>query len=146
MQAKLRRSGSSGSRRFVQRRSNRHTAMSRGDERDECGCSGAQSTVHRRDAVVERKVARGSVSRRFETGFHQTIADHARYYAVPYEWSESVQLKRWGFHGGSHRYIAHTHGRVARTIGFANHLVPSWRLEFFDGHSSRKKASPAAWA
>jgi acetate kinase len=42
----------------------------------------------------------------FETGFHATIADRLRYYPIPYEWAEKLQIKRWGFHGASHRYIA----------------------------------------
>lgn len=42
----------------------------------------------------------------FETGFHQTIPDHNRYYGVPYEWSQKYSVKRFGFHGASHRYIA----------------------------------------
>jgi acetate kinase len=50
----------------------------------------------------------------FETGFHQTIPDRLKYYAVPYEWAERYQLKRWGFHGASHRYIA---GRTAELLG-----------------------------
>jgi acetate kinase len=42
----------------------------------------------------------------FETGFHQTIDDRLRYYPIPYEWGEKLQIRRWGFHGASHRYIA----------------------------------------
>jgi acetate kinase len=42
----------------------------------------------------------------FETGFHATIDDRQRYYAAPYEWAEKLHIKRWGFHGASHRYIA----------------------------------------
>ena len=42
----------------------------------------------------------------FETGFHQTIPDRNRYYAVPFEWAEKYLVKRWGFHGASHRYIS----------------------------------------
>ncbi len=42
----------------------------------------------------------------FETGFHQTISDAERFYAVPFEWIEKYGIKRWGFHGSSHRYIA----------------------------------------
>ncbi len=41
----------------------------------------------------------------FETGFHATVPDALRYYPIPFEWSE-WQVKRWGFHGASHRYIA----------------------------------------
>ena len=50
----------------------------------------------------------------FETGFHQTIPDRNRYYAVPYEWAEKHHVQRWGFHGASHRYIA---GRTAELLG-----------------------------
>jgi acetate kinase len=42
----------------------------------------------------------------FETGFHATIAERLRYYAAPYEWAERLHVRRWGFHGASHRYIA----------------------------------------
>ncbi len=50
----------------------------------------------------------------FETGFHATVADSLRYYGVPYEWAENYQIKRWGFHGASHRYIA---TRTAELLG-----------------------------
>jgi len=50
----------------------------------------------------------------FETGFHATVADSLRYYGVPYEWAEDYQIKRWGFHGASHRYIA---TRTAELLG-----------------------------
>ena len=50
----------------------------------------------------------------FETGFHQTIPDRLRYYAVPFEWAEKHRVMRWGFHGASHRYIA---GRTAALLG-----------------------------
>jgi acetate kinase len=42
----------------------------------------------------------------FETGFHQTIPDRARRYAVPESWATEHGVLRWGFHGASHRYIA----------------------------------------
>ncbi|MFK7822367.1 MAG: acetate/propionate family kinase [Planctomycetaceae bacterium] len=42
----------------------------------------------------------------FETGFHDTIPDHHRVYAVPYEWKTEHDVQRWGFHGASHRFIA----------------------------------------
>ncbi len=42
----------------------------------------------------------------FETGFHETIPDRLRHYAVPYEWADDFQLRRWGFHGASHRFVA----------------------------------------
>ena len=42
----------------------------------------------------------------FETGFHENIPDRNRYYGVPYEWAEKYGVRRYGFHGASHRYIA----------------------------------------
>jgi len=50
----------------------------------------------------------------FETGFHETIEDRNRYYAAPFEWAEKHHVKRWGFHGASHRYIA---WRTAQLLG-----------------------------
>jgi acetate kinase len=42
----------------------------------------------------------------FETGFHETVPPAERLYAVPLEWAEQYGIRRWGFHGASHRYIA----------------------------------------
>ena len=50
----------------------------------------------------------------FETAFHATIPDRNRFYAVPYEWAADGLVRRWGFHGASHRYIA---GRTAELLG-----------------------------
>lgn len=61
----------------------------------------------------------------FETGFHQTIPDRLRYYAVPYDWAENHRVKRWGFHGASHRYIA---GRTAELLGRSDLRIISCHL------------------
>ena len=50
----------------------------------------------------------------FETDFHRTIPDCNRYYAVPMEWAEKGLVRRWGYHGASHRYIA---TRTAELLG-----------------------------
>ena len=42
----------------------------------------------------------------FETGFHETIPERSRHYAIPHEWADQLPIRRWGFHGASHRYIA----------------------------------------
>lgn len=42
----------------------------------------------------------------FEPGFHATMPDHAAVYGVPYEWFEKHGVRRYGFHGSSHRYVA----------------------------------------
>ncbi len=50
----------------------------------------------------------------FETGFHHTVPDRNRYYPAPHVWAEKYHIKRWGFHGASHRYIA---TRTAELLG-----------------------------
>ena len=42
----------------------------------------------------------------FDTGFHQTMPDYAYLYALPYEYYEKYGIRRYGFHGTSHRYIS----------------------------------------
>jgi acetate kinase len=42
----------------------------------------------------------------FETAFHQTIPLSRQVYAIPHEWTEKLGIRRYGFHGASHRYIA----------------------------------------
>jgi acetate kinase len=50
----------------------------------------------------------------FETGFHETIPLAERLYAVPREWADSYGIRRWGFHGASHRYIAERAAQLLR--------------------------------
>ncbi len=50
----------------------------------------------------------------FETGFHRTIPEASQRYAIPDEWATKLGVRRWGFHGASHRYIA---GRMAELLG-----------------------------
>ena len=49
-----------------------------------------------------------------ETAFHDTIPEANRLYAIPYEWSQEYEIKRWGFHGASHRYL---NTRMAQLLG-----------------------------
>jgi acetate kinase len=42
----------------------------------------------------------------FDTAFHQTMPAQAFLYAVPYEWYEKHDVRRYGFHGTSHRYVS----------------------------------------
>jgi acetate kinase len=42
----------------------------------------------------------------FDTAFHQTMPPRAYLYAVPYEWFEKHEVRRYGFHGPSHRYVS----------------------------------------
>ncbi len=42
----------------------------------------------------------------FDTAFHQTMPPRAYLYAVPYEWFEQHEVRRYGFHGTSHHYVS----------------------------------------
>lgn len=42
----------------------------------------------------------------FDTAFHHTMPDQASLYAVPYAWYRELGVRRYGFHGTSHRYVA----------------------------------------
>ena len=42
----------------------------------------------------------------FDTAFHQTMPDYAYMYALPYELYTKYHVRRYGFHGTSHRYVA----------------------------------------
>jgi acetate kinase len=53
----------------------------------------------------------------FETAFHQTIPLARQVYAIPHEWTEKLGIRRYGFHGASHRYIA---TRVPEIVGREN--------------------------
>lgn len=42
----------------------------------------------------------------FDTAFHQTMPDYAYTYPIPYEYVEKHKIRKYGFHGTSHRYVA----------------------------------------
>ncbi len=42
----------------------------------------------------------------FDTAFHHNIPDHARTYGIPYELSQKYGIRRYGFHGSSHSFVA----------------------------------------
>ena len=50
----------------------------------------------------------------FDNAFHSTMPDYAYLYAVPYELYEKYHVRRYGFHGTSHRYVSH---RVCDFLG-----------------------------
>jgi len=50
----------------------------------------------------------------FDTAFHQTMPDEAYMYAIPYELYEKYAIRRYGFHGTSHRYVS---ARVCEYLG-----------------------------
>ena len=50
----------------------------------------------------------------FDTAFHQTMPDYAYLYAIPYELYKKYGVRRYGFHGTSHRYVSQ---RVCEFLG-----------------------------
>ena len=50
----------------------------------------------------------------FDTSFHQTLDEKAYIYQLPYKYYEDYKIRKYGFHGISHRYIA---GRLAEITG-----------------------------
>lgn len=50
----------------------------------------------------------------FDTAFHHTMPEEAYLYAVPYDWYERYQVRKYGFHGTSHKYVSY---RVAELMG-----------------------------
>jgi len=50
----------------------------------------------------------------FDTSFHETMPPHAFTYAIPYEFYEKYRVRRYGFHGTSHRFVAR---RAAEILG-----------------------------
>ena len=50
----------------------------------------------------------------FDTAFHQTMPDYAYIYNIPYKYYENNKIRKYGFHGTSHRYIGQ---RVAEVLG-----------------------------
>ncbi|MFC2439554.1 MAG: acetate kinase [Segatella maculosa] len=50
----------------------------------------------------------------FDNAFHSTMPDYAYLYAIPYELYEKYHIRRYGFHGTSHRYVSQ---RVCKILG-----------------------------
>jgi len=50
----------------------------------------------------------------FDTAFHQTMPDYAYLYAIPYELYKKYGIRRYGFHGTSHRFVS---GEIVKYLG-----------------------------
>jgi acetate kinase len=48
----------------------------------------------------------------FDTAFHQTLPERAYLYAVPYQFYRRYKVRRYGFHGTSHRYVAYRYRQI----------------------------------
>lgn len=51
----------------------------------------------------------------FDTSFHQSMPKHAYLYAIPYEYYQEHKIRKYGFHGTSHKYVAK---KACKILGF----------------------------
>ena len=83
---------------------------------DECA---ELAPVHNKAAIVGIKAAIESMPGKpnvavFDTVFHQTIPEKAYMYPIPYELYEKYGIRKYGFHGTSHKYVSQ---RIAELLG-----------------------------
>src|ERR1043165_1554208 len=69
----------------------------------------------------------------FDTAFHQTLPDHAYLYALPYQLYRRHRIRRYGFHGTSHRYVAY---RYRQLLGIERELTNVITLHLGNGCSA----------
>lgn len=74
--------------------------------------------LHNKSSLEVLKVAREHLRKVpilavFDTAFHRTIPEEAALYAIPPELSEKHQIRRYGFHGISHRYLLERYAHLA---------------------------------
>ncbi len=50
----------------------------------------------------------------FDTAFHQTIPEYAYIYSIPYRYYKKYRIRRYGFHGTSHQYVAQEAARILK--------------------------------
>ena len=71
----------------------------------------ALAPLHNPAAIVGIRAAQAVVPNDtqtvvFDTAFHQTMPEENYMYALPYEWCEEYQIRKYGAHGTSHKYVA----------------------------------------
>jgi acetate kinase len=59
----------------------------------------------------------------FDTAFHQTLPEHAYLYALPYQFYRRYRLRRYGFHGISHRYVAYRYRNIRQITREATNII-----------------------
>ena len=59
----------------------------------------------------------------FDTSFHSTLPEHAYLYAIPYSLYRRHKVRRYGFHGTSHRYVAYRYRKLTGTTRDATRLI-----------------------
>jgi acetate kinase len=59
----------------------------------------------------------------FDTAFHQTLPEHAHLYAIPYQLYRRHRVRRYGFHGTSHRYVAYRYRQLTGRSRDATRII-----------------------
>ena len=59
----------------------------------------------------------------FDTAFHQTLPEHAFLYALPYQLYRRHRIRRYGFHGTSHRYVAYRYRKLRNISREATNII-----------------------
>jgi acetate kinase len=81
--------------------------------------------IHAVRAVLGPAVPQVAV---FDTAFHHTLPERAYLYAIPYSLYRRHRVRRYGFHGTSHRYVAYRHRQLTGTP-----------------REERRRSSPCTW-
>ena len=63
----------------------------------------------------------------FDTSFHQTMPDYSYMYAIPYEYYDKYKIRRYGFHGTSHKFVAQK-GAALAGLDFENSKIITCHL------------------
>jgi len=74
-------------------------------------------------APVQERLPTAPVYAVFDTAFHHTIPEHASVYAIPATLAEKHQIRRYGFHGVSHRYLLERYAHLAGKAPEACNIV-----------------------
>ena len=59
----------------------------------------------------------------FDTAFHQTLPEHAFLYALPYQLYRRHRIRRYGFHGTSHRYVAYRYRKLRSIVRDETNII-----------------------
>jgi acetate kinase len=59
----------------------------------------------------------------FDTAFHHSLPEPAYIYAIPYQLYRRYRVRRYGFHGSSHRYLAYRYRQLTRTTREATKII-----------------------
>ena len=75
--------------------------------------------------IVAARTAMGSLPQVavFDTAFHQTLPEHAFLYALPYQLYRRHRIRRYGFHGTSHRYVAYRYRKLKGIAREATNII-----------------------